>query len=123
MIRIRYVRLTETMSARYVQYAGTGAQPRTQRADVDQTSCDSRLRPKDLRRLASRTYAEDTGQNMYMSRSTVHMPITQPTMTASLRRRVLIIESRLLIPGIEPAVHKEVGVEAEAEAEAARRPQ
>ena len=35
------------------------------------------------------------------------MPITQPTMTASLRRRVLIIESRLLIPGIEPAVQQE----------------
>ncbi len=35
------------------------------------------------------------------------MPITQPTITASLRRRVLIIESRLLIPGIEPAEHSE----------------
>ena len=41
------------------------------------------------------------------------MPITQPTMTASLRRRVLIIDSRLLIPGIEPAVHKEASVEGE----------
>ena len=41
-------------------------------------------------------------QKTYMSSSTVHTPMTSPRMTASRRLRVLIIESRLLIPGIAP---------------------